>query len=59
MEWFNVEQSEMEKRLDSELERAQRQKNPSVIRALMRVKYGTVYGPKETWRPKLKEDWDD
>ena len=58
MECLNVEQ-QLSERLEAELERAKRQNDHRTIRVLLRIKHGTVYGPKETWRPKLKEDWGD
>lgn len=50
---------EQSQRLEDELERAKRQRDYHVLRILMRIKHGSIYGPKETWRPKLKEDWND
>lgn len=46
-------------RLDAELERAKRRNDGNIIRVLLRIKHGAVYGQKEGWKPKLKEDWDD
>lgn len=52
-------EQQLSERLEAELERAKRQNDHRTIRVLLRIKHGTVYGPKEIWRPILKEDWGD
>lgn len=55
----NNEQQRQLQRLEDELARARRQNNYEIIRVLLRIKLGSVYGPKEQWKPKLKEDWNE